>query len=213
MNPLIDKYLVDGCMRCKFGATPECKVHNWNEALKQLRRVTLECGLTEELKWGVPCYTFQNKNVLIISAFRDYCSISFFKGVLLNDTHGVLRKQGENTQASRLIKFANVKEVIKIEPILKTYIYQTVEVEKEGLKVKLKKNPEAIPEELQQKLEEDALLKSAFEALTPGRQRGYILYISAPKQSKTRLSRIKKCEGKILNGEGLHDKYSGRKRN
>jgi len=212
MNPKIDKYLLDGCMRCKFGATPECKVNNWREELKQLRRIVLECGLTEALKWGVPCYTFQNKNILIISAFKEYCSISFFKGALLSDSQSILQKQGENTQVTRLIKFTDVQKIVENEALLKTYIHEAVEVEKAGVKVTLKKNPEPIPKELDKKFEEDPVFKTAFETLTPGRQRGYILYFSAPKQSKTRESRIEKCLGKILNGEGLHDKYSGKKR-
>lgn len=208
MNPKIDKYLINGCMRCKLGATPDCKVHKWTVQLELLRTIVLDCGLNEELKWGVPCYTFQNSNVLIVSAFKEYCSISFFKGALLNDTNGILEKQGGNTQAARLIKFTNVEKIKELEPVLKAYIYEAVEVEKAGLKVAFKKNSEPIPEELEKKFEKDPFLKTAFEALTPGRQRGYILYFSAPKQSKTRILRIEKSIRKILNGEGLNDKYS-----
>ena len=207
MNPEVDQYLVDGCMRCKLGGTPECKVNDWREELRILRSIVLDCGLTEELKWGVPCYTFQGKNVLLVSALKEYAALSFFKGVLLRDTNGMLTAPGENSQASRLIKFTNVQEIIEMEATLKAYVYEAIEVEKAGLKVNFKKNPEPIPEELEKKFEEDPVLKTAFEALTPGRQRGYILYFSAPKQSKTRVSRIEKSIGKILNGEGLHDKY------
>lgn len=205
MNPKVDKYLIDGCMRCPLGATPDCKVNNWPEELEKLRMIVLDCGLTEELKWGVPCYTFQKSNVLIISAFKEYCSLSFFKGALLKDAHRILEKPGENTQAGRLVKFTNVKQIVEIEPVLKEYIYEAVEAEKAGLKVNTKKNPEPIPEELQNKFEDIPALKTAFDALTPGRQRAYILHFSAPKQSKTRVSRIEKCMEKILAGKGLND--------
>ena len=207
MNPKVDKYLMDGCGRCPLGGTPDCKVHNWTAELELLRRIVLDCGLTEEVKWGVPCYTFQEKNVLIVSAYKQFCSISFFKGVLLQDGKNILDKHGENSQAVRLVKFTSVEEIKEIEADLKAYIFEAMEVEKAGLKVNFKKNPEPVPEELEKKFENDPVLKSAFEALTPGRQRGYILYFSAPKQSKTRESRIEKCIGKILNGEGLQDRY------
>ncbi|MFC4802674.1 YdeI family protein [Neobacillus sp. GCM10023253] len=205
MNPKVDKYLIDGCMRCPLGATPDCKVNNWPEELEKLRMIVLDCGLTEELKWGVPCYTFQKSNVLIISAFKEYCSLSFFKGALLKDAHRILEKPGENTQAGRLVKFTNVKQIVELEPVLKEYIYEAVEAEKAGLKVNTKKNPEPIPEELQNKFEDIPALKTAFDALTPGRQRAYILHFSAPKQSKTRVSRIEKYMEKILAGKGLND--------
>lgn len=205
MNPKVDKYLIDGCMRCPLGATPDCKVNNWPEELEKLRMIVLDCGLTEELKWGVPCYTFQKSNVLIISAFKEYCSLNFFKGALLKDAHRILEKPGENTQAGRLVKFTNIKQIVDLEPVLKEYIYEAVEAEKAGLKVNTKKNPEPIPEELQNKFAEIPTLKTAFDALTPGRQRAYILHFSAPKQSKTRVSRIEKCMEKILAGKGLND--------
>lgn len=211
MNPKIDKYLIEGCMRCKFGGTPECKVHDWIEELEMLRQIVLDCGLTEELKWGVPCYTFEQKNVLIISAFREYCSLSFFKGALLEDTHHLLEKQGESSQSARLIKFTNPKQVAEQQAILKTYIFQAIEVEKLGLKVEFKKNPEPVPDELLHKFEELPPLEKAFFALTQGRQRGYIIYFSQPKQSHARKARIEKCIQKIMNGEGLNDKYSGGK--
>ncbi len=208
----IDKYLIEGCGRCPLGGSPDCKVHTWTTELELLRMIVLDCGLIEELKWGVPCYTFQKKNVLIVSAFKDYCSVSFFKGALLNDANGILVKPGKNSQAARLIKFTSIEEIKKAEADLKTCIYEAIEVEKAGLKVNFKKNPEPLPEELEKRFEEDPVLKTAFEALTPGRQRGYILYFSAPKQAKTRESRIEKNVGKILNGEGLNDKYSRRKK-
>jgi uncharacterized protein YdeI (YjbR/CyaY-like superfamily) len=212
MNPKIDQYLSEGCGRCPLGGTPDCKVHQWTEALEMLRQIVLDCGLTEELKWGVPCYTVQGKNVLLVSAFKNHCAISFFKGALLADQKGILVKPGENSQASRLIKITDVSQIRNLEEDITAYIYEAVEVEKAGLKVEFKKNPESIPEELENRFSNDPTLQTAFEALTPGRQRGYILYFSAPKQSKTRESRIDKCIGKILNGEGLNDKYQARKK-
>jgi uncharacterized protein YdeI (YjbR/CyaY-like superfamily) len=211
MNPGIDNYLVSGCGRCPLGGTPDCKVHNWQEELKALRKIVLDCELTEELKWGVPCYTYQGSNVAIVAAFKEYCALGFFKGVLLKDTNGILEKPGKNTQSDRVIRFTNVQEIVEIEPILKAYINEAIEVEKAGLKVTYEKTPEPVPEELQNILHEDLAFRTAFDALTPGRQRGYIIYFSQPEQSRTRVLRIEKCVEKILNGEGLYDKYSSRK--
>ena len=208
MNPKVDQYLIDGCMRCKYGGTPQCKVNNWKEELVMLRHIVLACGLTEELKWGVPCYTLDNKNVVVVSAFKEYASLSFFKGVLLKDPHKILDQHGESSQSGRLIKFTNPGQIMQQEEILKAYILEAVEIEKSGAKVQFRKNPEPIPEELLQKFEENPPLKKAFYALTPGRQRGYIIYFSQPKKSQTRESRIEKCKQKILEGVGLHDKYS-----
>lgn len=207
MNPKVDQYLAEGCGRCSLGGTPACKVHTWPEELKRLRAIVLDCGLMEELKWGVPCYTYEGQNVLLVSAFKEFAALSFFKGALLNDPHQLLVKPGENSQASRYLKFTSVEEIDEQESILKAYVLEAVKVEKAGLKVEFKKNPEPVPEELQQKLDEDPFFRTAFEELTPGRQRGYIIYFSQAKQSKTRVSRIEKCVPKILNGEGLHDKY------
>jgi len=212
MNKTVDKYFTEGCGRCPLGGTPDCKVHNWTSALELLRRIVLDCGLTEESKWGVPCYTFQQKNVLMVSALKDHCCISFFKGSLLSDHKNLLVKPGPNSQASRLFKFGHIDEIEAIESDIKTYIFEAIEVEKAGLKVSFKKNPEPVPEELEVKLEEDPALNTAFEALTPGRQRGYILYFSQPKQSKTRMARIEKCIPMILAGIGLHDKYKSMKK-
>ena len=211
MTNSVDAYLIEGCGRCPLGGTPDCKVHQWTAELELLRTIVLDCGLTEEVKWGVPCYTFRKKNVLIVSAFIEYCSISFFKGALLSDANNLLVKPGEHSQAARLMKFTNIEEVKEIEADIRACVHEAIEVEKAGLKVNFKKNPEPLPEELEKKFEENPVLKTAFEGLTPGRQRGYILYFSAPKQSKTRESRIEKCVGKILNGEGLHDKYKAKK--
>ncbi len=183
------------------------KATKWQEELEKLRTLILDCGLTEELKWGVPCYTFQKGNVVLIHVFKEYCAMLFFKGALLKDTNGILTQQTENVQAARQIRFTSVREIVELESVLKAYIFEAIEVEKAGLKVELKKTAEfAIPDEFQTKLDENAALKAAFEALTPGRQRGYILHFSQPKQAKTRESRVEKCIPKILNGKGLDDR-------
>ena len=207
MTTQVDQYLLQGCGRCPLGGTPECKVHRWTAELELLRMLVLESGLKEEAKWGVPCYTYKQKNVALVSAFNDYCAISFFKGVLLDDPQALLQKPGPNSQASRLLKFTSLEEIEHVAPHINALLQHAIEVEEAGLKVEFIRNPEPLPEELEQKFAEDPTLKTAFEALTPGRQRGYILFFSAPKQSKTRVARIEKSVGKILNGEGLHDKY------
>lgn len=182
------------------------KAKKWQKEMEKLRMIILNCQLTEELKWGVPCYTMQKNNIVLIHAFKDYCALLFFKGVLLNDANGILIQQTENVQAARQIRFTNINDIIKLEATLKTYIYEAIEIEKAGLKVILKKNTELIfPEEFQNKLNEMADLKNAFDSLTPGRQRAYNLFFAAPKQSKTRESRIKKCIPLILKGKGLND--------
>ncbi|MBI3233725.1 MAG: YdeI/OmpD-associated family protein [Bacteroidetes bacterium] len=206
MNEKVDHYLSDGCGRCSLGGTPECKVHLWENELVLLRTYLLDSGLTEELKWGVPCYTYKNSNILILAAFKEYCSISFFKGALLQDTNQILSQPGEHTQSARLIKFTDVKQIRKLEPTIKAYIYEAIEVEKAGLKVAFKKPEEfQIIEEFQTKLDQFPALKIAFDALTPGRQRGYLLHFSAPKQAKTRESRIEQCIPQILSGKGMND--------
>lgn len=212
MNKSVDHYIIEGCGRCELGGTPNCKVHRWTQELELLRKIVINCGLTEESKWGAPCYTIQNRNVLMISALRDYCCISFFKGSLLSDHKNLLVKPGPYSQAARLFKFKHINEIEELESDIRAYIFESIEVEKAGLKITFKKNPEPIPEELEAKFEEDPIFKSAFEALTPGRQRGYIIYFSQPKQPKTRVSRIEKCASKIFNGEGLHDKYKSVKK-
>ncbi len=206
MNTSVDAYFTEGCGRCPLGGTPQCKVHLWPTEMEQLRRIVLDCGLTEEAKWGVPCYTFRGKNIAIVSAFTEFCALSFFKGSLLGDPSGILIKPGKNSRASRYAKFTRLEEIIAQEALLKAYVYEAIEVEKAGLKVEFQPNPEPVPEELQQKLDEDPLFQAAFEALTPGRQRGYILYFSAPKQAKTRSARVEKYLSKILDGKGLHDR-------
>ena len=205
MNPKVDLYFTDGCGRCSLGGTPNCKVIKWTEELTFLRTLVVNTGLVEELKWGVPCYTFQKNNVVIVAGFNHYCSITFLKGTLLNDAHTILSKPGENTQAARMIKFTSIQEIIDLEPLIKAYLFEAIEVEKLGLKVDFKKNPEPIPEEFQIKLDSIPALKSAFEALTPGRQRAYLLHFSQPKQAKTREARIEKHLQNILDGKGLTD--------
>ena len=212
MTKDIQTYLLAGCGRCPLGGTPDCKVHTWKAEISLLRKIVSTTGLTEEMKWGGPCYTYNGKNVLMISALKKYANVSFFKGVLLKDEKNLLVKAGEHSQAARMFRFTHTDEIHAIEAEVKAYIFEAIEVERAGLKVEFKKEPEPIPTELEQKFKEDPLLEHAFFALTPGRQRGYIIYFTAPKQSKTRLSRIEKCTEKILNGEGLHDKYSGRKK-
>jgi uncharacterized protein YdeI (YjbR/CyaY-like superfamily) len=189
MNPKVDGYLR--------------KAKKWQEEMTKLRSISLDSGLTEELKWGKPCYTFQTSNIVIIQGFKEFCALLFCKGALLKDPNGILKKFG--WQAARRIPFSNVREIVEMEPILKAYIHEAIEAEKAGLKVNYKKNPEPIPEELQNKLDEIPALKTAFDALTPGRQRGYVLYFSGAKQSKTRASRVKKCMPQILKGKGLND--------
>ena len=182
------------------------KAKSWQEEFEELRTVILDCQLTEELKWGQPCYTFQKSNIVLIHGFKEYCALLFFKGALLRDANGILIQQTENVQSARKIRFTNVREIVELKTILKAYIHEAIEVEKAGLKVTLKKTAEfSIPEEFQTKLDEIPALKTAFHALTPGRQRAYILHFSAPKQSKTRESRVEKCMRHILNGKGLND--------
>jgi uncharacterized protein YdeI (YjbR/CyaY-like superfamily) len=182
------------------------KAKQWQEEFEKLRTIILACQLTEELKWGQPCYTFQKGNIVLIHGFKEYCALLFFKGALLKDANGILIQQTENVQAARQIRFTHVREIVELEPTLKAYIHEAMEVEKAGLKVRLKQSSEfRIPEEFQNKLAANPGLKTAFKALTPGRQRGYLLYFCAPKQSKTRVARVEKCAQQILNGKGLND--------
>ena len=195
----------------KSGTNPKVdwyfsKAKKWREESEKLRKIVLDCGLTEELKWGCPCYTFQKANIVLIHGFKNYCALLFFKGALLKDAKSILIQQTENVQAGRQIRFTNLREIVKMESILKAYIKQAIEVEKAGLKVNYKKTSEfKVPWEFQNKLDEIPALKAAFDALTPGRQRGYLFYFAQPKQSKTRESRIEKCMQQILNGKGLDD--------
>ena len=192
MNPKVDFYFE--------------KADKWQEELEKLRIIALDCQLTEELKWGCPCYTLQKNNIVLIHAFKNYCAFLFFKGALLHDEQGILIQQTENVQSGRQIRFTSVGQITEMEPILKAFIYEAIEVEKAGLKVELKKTTDySIPEEFERKLDEMPALKSAFGALTPGRQRAYLFYFSQPKQSKTRESRVENYIPRILNGKGLDD--------
>lgn len=182
------------------------KATKWQEELEKLREIVLDCGLTEELKWGVPCYTFQNNNVVLLHGFKDYCAINFFKGVLLSDTVGILIQQTANVQEARQIRFTSLQQIIEMKSTVKAYIFEAIEIEKIGLKVTLKKTEDfELVAEFQRVLDENPALNTAFFALTPGRQRGYLLHFSAPKQASTRESRIEKCMPLILKGKGLND--------
>jgi len=192
MNPKVDAYL--------------SKATKWREEMEKLRMILLDFPLTEELKWGIPCYTFQKSNIVGMNGLKEFCALSFFKGALLRDASGLLVKPGENTQAGRWIRFTSVPEIVGMAAVLKGYIDEAIDVERAGLEVDYKMTSDyEVPEELQEKLEAFPAVKAAFEALTPGRQRGYLLHFSAPKQSKTRASRIENCLARILDGKGLHD--------
>ena len=207
MNPDVDKYLIQGCMRCKFGATPQCKVHSWKKELSLLRKIVLECELTEEIKWGMPCYTVNGKNIAMVSAFKEYASLSFFKGALLKDPHHILVSPSESSQSARLLKFTDSNQIKQVKENIKSYLQEAIELEKSGAKVNFKKNLEPIPQELEEFFLNDTKLKDAFYSLTPGRQRGYILSFSQPKQSVSRKNRIEKYRQQIIDGIGLNDKY------
>jgi uncharacterized protein YdeI (YjbR/CyaY-like superfamily) len=192
MNPKVDEFIDNA--------------DKWQEEFRTLRTILLGCHLAEELKWGKPCYTYENNNIVLMHGFKEYCALLFIKGALLHDPHGILVQQTENVQAGRQIRFKSVQEIGAMESTLKDYVREAIEVEKAGLEVEFKKNTEfAAPEEFQKKLDEIPALKTAFEALTPGRQRGYILYFSGPKQAKTREARVEKCMQMILSGRGLND--------
>ncbi len=192
MNPTANKYFLDA---------PQ-----WNEELIELRKIVLGSQLTEMIKWGVPCYVFQESNVVLLGAFKAFCSISFFKGSLMKDLNGILLKPGENSQSARMIKFTHLDQIRELEPVIKTYILEAIELEKTGLKPIVDKSMELVfPEELLQILDQDAAFKAAFSALTPGRQRGYNLFFTAAKQPATRISRIEKYRQQILDGKGIND--------
>lgn len=193
MNPKVDAFL--------------SREEKWREEFEKLRAIILDCRLTEELKWGVPCYTLDRKNIVLMHGFKNYCALLFFKGALLRDAKGILVQQTENVQSARQIRFTGVREIVKLKPTLKAYIVEAIEAEKSGLKVRLKKTKEfTLPEEFRTRLAENPALKKAFHSLTPGRQRGYILHFSAPKRSETREARVEKYMRHILQGKGLSDR-------
>lgn len=205
-NPEIDNYLTVGCGRCPLGGTPECKVHDWQIELKRLREIVLDSGLTEELKWSVPCYTLNGSNVVIVSALKNHAVISFFKGALMADAHGMLEKPGENSQLARVIRFSSDRAIQDAEVALRDYLREAILVEESGVKPELNTRSEAaLPEELERKLDALPALRSAWDKLTPGRRRGYLLHFAAAKQSKTRVARIEKHIPAILEGRGMHD--------
>lgn len=182
------------------------KAGKWQKEVEKLRQIALDCSLTEELKWGCPCYTLEDSNIVLIHTFKEYCALLFFKGALLRDTKNILIQQTKNVQAARQIRFTNLREIVELKAVVKAYIQEAIEAEKAGLKVKLKKTTEfEIPEEFQRKLDESPALKTAFRALTPGRQRAYLLHFSSAKQSKTREERVAKYSRHILKGKGLND--------
>jgi uncharacterized protein YdeI (YjbR/CyaY-like superfamily) len=198
----VEEYLTDGCGRCSFYATQNCKVHTWNGELIQFRRIALACGLEEEIKWSMPCYTHKGKNILIISAFKSYASINFFKGALLQDPEGVLEKAGENSQSARLLKMTNTEEIHNREAIIRTLIFEAIQVEESGIKLPAKPTDIAIPEPLKEILNSRLEVATAFENLTPGRKRSHILYITGAKQIATQEKRALQCAEKILIGKG-----------
>lgn len=201
----IDQYLTEGCGRCKYFQTSQCKVHRWSEELLILRSIVLHAGLKEELKWSMPCYTIDGKNILIIAAFKDYCSVSFFKGALLKDTKQLLATPNENANAGRQFKFTDTRQIIKFEKVILQYIKEAIAIEQSGAKIPKPESEKEIIAELKQEFEDNHELEDAFYKLTPGRQRGYLIYFSDAKQSATRASRIQKYITKILDGKGFHD--------
>lgn len=190
MNPKVDEFLRTA--------------KHWQEEYAKLRNIALDCGLTEEFKWVHPCYTFEGKNVVLLHGFKEYCALLFFKGALLQDAQGILIKQTENVQAARQIRFTSLQDIVAVENVLKVYINDAIQIEKYAVPIH-KTSEFTIPDELHNKFDNTPAMKSAFEKLTPGRQRAYLLYFSQPKQSKTRESRIEKCMKQILNGKGLND--------
>ncbi len=204
-NPLIDQFLLEGCMRCPKGATPECKVHRWTDILEFLRQLLLETELQEERKWGMPTYTLNGKNVAILGVFKESCVLSFLKGGLLEDPYQILERPGPNSQEGRFIRFTQLSQAKEIEDKIKEYLLQAIEVERSGKKSISKPTIPVLPEELLQKFTEHPGLEAAFLALTPGRQRGYVIHFSEAKQSATRLNRIEKYLSKIFAGKGMLD--------
>jgi uncharacterized protein YdeI (YjbR/CyaY-like superfamily) len=206
MNQQVDHYLAQGCGRCKLYETPACKVHNWQKELVSLRLILLQCGLNEEVKWSHPCYTFNGKNLIMLYAFKEYCAITFFNGALLQDNSNLLVQQTENVQSGRQMRFNSSQTIIDNEATIKAYIFEAIEVEKAGIKIEPKKTEDyPVPEELTIEFEKSSEFKKAFRALTPGRQRGYLLHFAQPKQSTTRTNRIEKYRHAIMHGKGMHD--------
>jgi uncharacterized protein YdeI (YjbR/CyaY-like superfamily) len=208
----VDQYLVDGCGRCSKGGTPSCTVHTWHPILVAMRELAIECGLTEEVKWSVPCYTVNGKNVLMIHAFKEYCSIMFMKGALLTDPENILHRQTENVTAGRQLRYTSLEGFMEQRELAKAFILEAIALEKGGAKVPTRAQEDPVVDELKQAFAQDEAFKRAFYQLTPGRQRAYLLHFAQPKQAETRASRIVKCIPLIMRGEGLHDAYQNRKK-
>lgn len=207
MNTNAETYFIDGCGRCSKGGTPQCKVRKWSQELELMRSIVLECGLDETSKWGHPTYMFKNHNILLIHCFNDYAAYAFMKGALLRDEKGILVQQTENVQSTRQIRFTNVQQIIDLKDLIKAYIFEAIEIDKTGLKVEMKRTKDyESPIEFDEIFKEQPDYKKAFEALTPGRQRGYLLYFMQAKQSVTRRSRIEKCREKVLAGKGWNER-------
>lgn len=206
MNQAVDEYLLKGCGRCPRGGTPACSVVRWRSILLELRRILLDTGLTEERKWGVPCYTADGKNVILIGSFLDYVVISFLKGGLMSDPHNVLQKSGPNSHIGRIIRFTDIETLINMESVIHEYVREAVEVERKGLTLEREAVPESVPDELRAAFEADPTFEAAFYALTPGRQRSYLIHIGQAKGSETRIRRIEKHIDRIFAGLGMHDK-------
>ena len=206
MNPQVDIILEEGCGRCKLVGTPQCRIIIRNEEMKALREIALETGLDEEVKWGFPAYTFKKKNIFMLGSFKEYSTVLFFKGALLSNPDNILVQPTENSNSGRQLRFTNAKDILKAKKSILAYIFEAIELEKSGAKVEAKKTSEyPMPDELKLKFKELPELNAAFEKLTPGRQRGYLLHFSQAKQSATRLSRIEKCMEAIFNGKGMNE--------
>ena len=207
----VNQYLLEGCGRCPKGGTPNCTVHKWQPILVAMRALALECHLTEEVKWWVPCYTVNGKNVMLVASFIDYCSFMFVKGSLLQDPNNLLHRQTENVTSGRQLRYTSMEEFKAQRHVAKAFILEAISIEKAGRKIEKREEEGTIVEELSKAFEENELVKKAFYKLTPGRQRAYLLHFSQPKQTATRISRIEKCIPMILRGEGLHDAYQAKK--
>lgn len=208
----VDQYLLDGCGRCSKGGTPSCTVHTWHPILVAMRELATECMLTEEVKWSVPCYTLKGKNVLMIHAFMEYCSIMFMKGSLLTDPENILHRQTEHVTSGRQLRYTNLEDFLAQRDRAKAFILEAITLEEAGKKVEKRTEEEPMVEELKEAFAQDEAFKNAFYQLTPGRQRAYLLHFAQPKQAETRASRIVKCMPLIMRGEGLHDAYQNRKK-
>jgi len=206
MNSQVDTILAEGCGRCKLVGTPQCRIIIRSKEMQALREIAIESGLEEEVKWGFPAYTFKKKNIFILASFKDYSCIMFFKGALLSDPDNILVQPTENSNSGRQLRFTHTKEILKLKRNILNYIFEAIEIEKSGVKIEAKKTTDyPMPDELKRKFKELPELKAAFENLTPGRQRGYLLHFSQAKQSATRLSRIEKNMEAIFNGKGLNE--------